>query len=60
MAGFRPSGKPADGGTHVTRRITLRGDLSDEQRERLPQIANKCPIHQVLTGQIAIATELAN
>lgn len=55
---FNPDGKPA-AGTDIERRITLRGELSDEQRERLLQIANACPIHKVLTGEVRIATALA-
>ncbi|HEX4869738.1 MAG TPA: OsmC family protein [Moraxellaceae bacterium] len=43
----------------LRREVTLRGDLSAEQRERLLEIANKCPIHRVLTGEITITTELA-
>lgn len=56
---MNPEGKPTDGGNRITRRVTLHGELSAEQRERLLQIANKCPIHQVLTSQIAIDTTLA-
>lgn len=41
------------------RAVTLRGDLSAEQRARLLEIANKCPLHRILTGEITIATELA-
>jgi putative redox protein len=43
----------------LQRVITLQGELSVEQRERLLEIANKCPIHRILTGEITIATELA-
>ena len=43
----------------LNRVVTLQGDLSAEQRERLLEIANKCPIHRVLTGEIAIDTVLA-
>lgn len=55
---FNPQGKPADGATEITRHITLHGELSDEQRERLLQVANACPMHKVLTGEIRIATAL--
>lgn len=55
---FNPQGKPASG-TDITRRITLRGELSGEQSERLLQIAGACPIHKVLTGEVRIATSLA-
>ncbi|RAJ99066.1 OsmC family protein [Aliidiomarina maris] len=40
------------------RRITLAGELSDEQRERLLEIANKCPVHKALTGNLEIESEL--
>ena len=55
---FNPDGKPAEG-TDIRRRIALSGELSDEQRERLLQVANACPIHKVLTGEVRIATALA-
>jgi putative redox protein len=54
---FNPDGKPA-AGTDITRTITLQGPLSSEQRERLLQIANACPIHKVLTGEVRIASKL--
>lgn len=43
-------------GTNIDRRIALKGVLSDEQRERLLQIANACPMHKVLSGVIHIAS----
>ena len=55
---FNPDGKPA-AGTDITRHITLHGELSSEQRERLLQVANACPMHKVLTGEIRIATDLS-
>ncbi|MBX3040881.1 MAG: OsmC family protein [Bdellovibrionaceae bacterium] len=45
-------------GTVISRQLTLKGDLSDEQRTRLLEIANKCPIHRLLTGSLQIQTEL--
>ncbi|MEC5408071.1 OsmC family protein [Paraburkholderia sp. MPAMCS5] len=45
-------------GSTIDRKITLHGDLSDEQRERLLQIANACPVHKILTGSIAIRSGL--
>jgi len=56
---FNPNGKPTAGGTEITRNITLQGDLNSEQRERLLQAANACPMHKVLTGEIRIATDLS-
>ena len=56
---FNPDGVPAAGGNDIRRRITVRGALIAEQRERLLQIANACPIHKVLSGEVRIATSLA-
>ncbi|MGH8158038.1 MAG: OsmC family protein [Rhodanobacter sp.] len=54
---FNPEGTPA-AGNDITRAITLQGALTEEQRARLLQIANACPIHKVLTGEVRIATRL--
>lgn len=43
----------------LNRVVTLRGALLPEQREKLLEIANKCPIHRVLSGEITIETVLA-
>ncbi|PCE27126.1 peroxiredoxin [Paraburkholderia acidicola] len=48
-----------DTGSTIDRRIVLEGELSDEQRERLLQIANACPVHKILSRPIAIRTGLA-
>jgi putative redox protein len=45
-------------GTTINRQIHLDGALSDEQRERLLQIANACPLHKILTHPIVIETGL--
>ena len=41
---------------HIDRDIELVGALDDSQRERLLQIADRCPVHQTLTSEIDIAT----
>lgn len=43
----------------LQRQVELIGELSDEQRAYLLGIANKCPIHKVLSGEIEIETSLA-
>jgi putative redox protein len=48
-----------DEGSTINRTIVLNGALSDEQRERLLQIANACPVHKILTRPITIQTGLA-
>jgi putative redox protein len=40
----------------IERVITLEGDLSAEQRARLMEIADKCPVHRTLTSEINIRT----
>jgi putative redox protein len=46
-------------GSTIDRRVVLEGELSDEQRERLLQIANACPVHKILTHPVTIRTGLA-
>jgi putative redox protein len=43
-----------------SREIQLLGNLSAEEKERLLEIAHKCPIHKALAGQIQIKTQLIN
>ena len=38
--------------------IELRGTLSAEQRSKLLEIANKCPVHRTLVSEINIRTRL--
>ncbi len=42
----------------IFREITLEGDLSAQQRQRLLEIANRCPVHQTLTSEIKIRSSL--
>jgi len=42
----------------IIREIELIGDLTEEQRQRLFEISNKCPIHKALSNQIIINSEL--
>jgi putative redox protein len=41
----------------IERSVTVTGDLTDEQRTRLQEIAHKCPVHKTLTSSIVV-TEL--
>ena len=43
-----------------SREIQLHGNLSEEEKDRLLEIAEKCPIHKALAGQIQIKTQLVN
>ena len=42
----------------IIREIELIGNLTEEQRQRLFEISNKCPIHKALSNQIIINSEL--
>jgi putative redox protein len=44
--------------SHIDRSIELIGDLDDTQRQRLLDIADRCPVHQTLTSEVDIATSL--
>jgi putative redox protein len=43
----------------IERVIELSGDLTEEQRRRLIEIAERCPIHRTLTSKIDIVTSLS-
>ena len=43
----------------INRTVTLVGDLSEENRQRLLQIADRCPVHQTLHSDLNIQTQLA-
>lgn len=43
----------------ITRQITLSGELSAEQRQRLLEIAGKCPVHRALSQSIRLEQSLA-
>lgn len=38
----------------IERAVTVEGELTDEQRARLTEIALKCPIHRTLESEIVI------
>jgi len=42
----------------IVREIEFKGNLSSEQRNKLFQIANKCPIHKALTGKLTITSKI--
>jgi putative redox protein len=52
-------GAHVDGAFVFRCHVRVEGDLTDEQRARLLEIANKCPVHKTLTGKILIETDLA-
>ncbi len=44
--------------TRMQCQIELTGDLTDEQRERLMEIADKCPVHWSLTHPVQISSKM--
>jgi len=46
--------------TQIKRVIELHGDLDAAQRERLLGVANACPLHKLLSGNIVIDSQLAD
>ena len=42
----------------IDKEISLLGELSENQRQRLLEIAERCPVHQTLLGKIRIRTTL--
>lgn len=45
---------------HFLRRITMRGDFSEEQKADMLRIADRCPVHKTLEGTIHIDTEVVD
>ncbi|HBB86837.1 MAG TPA: hypothetical protein DC047_04415 [Blastocatellia bacterium] len=39
----------------IQRAVSFEGELSQEQRARLQEIAHKCPLHKTLTSEIVIS-----
>lgn len=42
----------------IVREIEIRGDLTDEQRQRMLEIANRCPVHKTLGGAVRVVSRL--
>lgn len=43
----------------ITARFTFEGDLTDDQRARLLEIAEKCPVQKTITGELTVESSLA-
>ncbi|MEQ8910596.1 MAG: alpha/beta fold hydrolase [Vicingaceae bacterium] len=51
-------GKKSSKIDHFEREIELEGDLNQEQKSRLLEIADMCPVHRTLHSDIKVVTEL--
>jgi putative redox protein len=47
------------GKTVFHRHVAVKGNIDTQQRERLLQIANACPIHKTLTNPIEVLTRVS-
>lgn len=52
----RPEGR--GGPERIVASFVFEGDLDDEQRERLLQIAEKCPVQKTITGGLSVESTL--
>ena len=43
----------------IDRELVLAGPLTQEQRTRLLQIAERCPVHRTLTSKVDVRSRLA-
>jgi putative redox protein len=50
------NGQTGDGGLVIDKEVVLDGELDAVQRQRLLEIADKCPVHKSLSGTITINT----
>lgn len=53
------SGEHTTAGYVIKRDIVVDADLGAEERQRLLDIANKCPVHKTLSGTIKIESAIA-
>lgn len=44
----------------LTRVITIIGNITDEQRQRMLEIADRCPVHRTLENEIKVDTKLSS
>ncbi|NNF38800.1 MAG: OsmC family protein [Gemmatimonadetes bacterium] len=49
-------GQDPDHVDHLNREVEVRGDLTDDQRARLMEIAERCPVHRSIEGGILVRT----
>jgi len=55
---LNPNSDPEAGQNNIERKITLKGEFTEDQHKRLLKVAESCPIHKLLTSNISIQTEL--
>jgi len=54
---IRLHGATVDGAFVVRREVALEGPLDADQRTRLLDIVNRCPVHRILNGGVTVVDE---
>ena len=44
--------------SYIKRHISIEGELSIEQRQRMMEIADQCPLHKILSNPVVISSNL--
>jgi putative redox protein len=56
----RDDSEEQKGKYHLNVKLTLKGVLTDQQRDELHRIADRCPIHKLMTtAEVSIETKLS-
>jgi putative redox protein len=55
---YIPPNKLEGTSSRITRKIHLEGDFSDEQHQRMLEIADRCPVHNTLRENVDIMSSL--
>ncbi len=45
---------------HISKKLEFVGDLDESQKQRLKEIASKCPVHKTLANEVIFDTEILN
>ena len=56
----RADGEDAHAARRFEKTLSVSGDLDAEQRARLLEIADKCPVQKILTGEVTISSRLSD
>jgi uncharacterized OsmC-like protein len=43
---------------HIDKKLKFVGDLTEVQKNRLKEIASKCPVHKTITSDVVIETSI--
>jgi len=45
---------------HISKKLKFIGDLDDAQKQRLKEIASRCPVHRTIASEVIFNTEIIN